>query len=232
MGRVNIRLLTNNQFDYYLKCFETLRPLFRQLRGTSDDLKNPTPGFYVNIASDSRNIPSLRLVYYTIDPFRTKAIINDFLGKNGKAFEVFPEYVEGDVLSTPRVDDELWFKNSLSDNTKIFLDLIDSLSKEVVEMIICRFIVMYLIPSAFGKIEAHPRIFWDPLFEKYSPHFRELEGDSLVEDYWLDSLRFNPGQKSFPFHFPINMIIGPGEDFLKLGIYELFIKKYNPNTSL
>jgi hypothetical protein len=184
----------------YFSCIELLRALLN-----NPDFIKITPGFYLNaIDVPDDNGLSLRLVYYSLDPIKTRTALNNFIATVQPRLGVFdstqtsrPDVVPSGILS----NDEIKFFTFLYQNTEIFLDVIQSFGIPLLQEMIVDYRHIYLAQRV------SPEKVFGTVFKKHSSFFRELETKSLDKEYWMSLVK--TFGSDFGLHFLVNLGLVP-----------------------
>ena len=195
--------------ERYFDCIDLLRPLF-----SSSNFQNLTPGFYINIRTTPDRKDSLRLTYHSIDAPKTYKAIENFVKKE-KDIKILKfdktEEFEGTVRPEKKelfkCDNEgLRFRKFLNAYTQIGLDLLQNFGRLCTRRLVAKY-RLDCHPHA-PEWTIRPKQFFEPVFNKHSQFFRELNGNYSADQLWEDLERADG--KGIWLHFLVNMLL-PGD---------------------
>lgn len=195
----------------YFDCIDFLRPLFDQA-----DFQNSTPGFYINNAEENSGEKrlSVRLSYFTISPLKTRRIIKKFGKKNSDKIKIysFELSLRTEIsksltffFNPKSVDDDLFrFQKFLNAYTQIGLDLLKNFGELCSRRLVAEYRLDY--HPLTRQQRATPKEFFEPIFDKHSQFFRELEENYPTNQLWEDFMRTD-NKYGVRLHFLVNMFL-------------------------
>lgn len=195
----------------YFDCLDILKSLLRD-----PDFKKSTPGFYINyvtnmVEDDDDGKNSVRLTYFTIDTYKTLKLIGNFEKTNRDKIRIY----HSKTTERPNknnvslcTEEELRFRKFLNSYTQIGLDLLENFGRLCTRRLVATY--RFDCHPHTPEWVIRPKPFFEPVFNKHSEFFRELNDGYFTEQLWEDLERSERGPRGIWLHYFVNMLL-PGD---------------------